>query len=237
MTHPPAAAPSDEKRDDPARDATRRRPSRRPTVALLDPEPEAVRAATALLKTRGVNVMPFPTAPALLDALEHRPLCAILIDAATPDVNVLDLPRTVADRSLPLPVIILARDASVSLAVRALQAGAADFVEKPLQGRVLGDGVRRAVEMHKRWQKNLQERDRARQLLTRLTPREVEVWTVLAQGPPSWQAAKDLLITPNTLDIYRMRIKDKMEAATSAQLARYYLLFHTAPLGLAYLGT
>lgn len=208
--------------------------SHRPTVAVFDREPGMPALVAAALASSDIAVREIASTQDLLTDAEDPPEVAVLIDAADPASDPLGLPAVLAERPVPVPVIAAVPPGDVERAVAAMKAGAVDVLEKPLDPARLADAVARARAIQDRWVRNFRERTTARERLTALTPRERQVWELLGKGNPNWQIAQELGVTPQTLDIYRMKVKDKLGTATTAQIARYFLLVNTAPLGLAY---
>jgi two-component system, LuxR family, response regulator FixJ len=210
--------------------------SPRPLVALVDDDADLRNALRLLLKSHGVNVTGFASAQDFLTALGQKPFAALLLDVRMPGMTGLELQRQLAEQRVPLPIVLLTGHATVPMAVDALQSGVVDVVEKPFKDERLAEAVKRAVGIHQRMQKNLEDRQVAQERIAELTPRELQVLDLMVEGKPNRQIAQELGISPKTLDIHRANVMHKMKARTTADMARLRILDRTEPRGLMYVG-
>ena len=146
-----------------------------------------------------------------------RPGC-LLIDVRMPEMSGIEVQESLAAANRQLPVIVMTGHADVPLAVRAMKAGAVDFIEKPFDDEVIIETVRRALRTAPRRQSA-----RSHSGLASLTPREREVLEGLVAGRANKVIAFDLDISPRTVEIHRARVMEKMQARSLSQLVRMAL--------------
>jgi FixJ family two-component response regulator len=145
------------------------------------------------------------------------PACLIL-DVVLPDVSGLDLQERIAETDAP--ILFVARQVDVSCLVRAVKAGAVDFLTTPLKTEDLLQAVRVAIDEDRVTRRAREERAKLKQRLSRLTPRERQVLPLVVSGLLNKQAALQLGISETTLQIHRGRIMQKMGAESFADLVR-----------------
>jgi two-component system response regulator FixJ len=187
-------------------------------VHVVDDDDDLRESLKALLDAAGFRCSNYASARAFLEAGATSG-CA-LVDVRMPEVDGLALLNELSSRKSRLPVIIMTGFADVPLAVRAMKAGAVDFVEKPTPPEVLIGAVRRALE---RAQASDAAQPEARARLDRLTDRETDVLKLLVVGDSNKVVAHKLGISSRTVEIHRARLMEKLEAAKLADLVRLAL--------------
>lgn len=175
---------------------------------------EAVRdSLTLLLESSGHRVEAFEAAAAALAACgSHRPDC-IITDVRMPEMDGLEFQERLVRSRIEAPVIVMTGHADVPLAVRAMKAGAADFIEKPFTDDVILASIATAM-MKSGGDPVVTER------LDALTPRERDVLELLVIGHPNKVIAHRLDISPRTVEIHRARVMEKMQARSLPELVR-----------------
>ena len=190
------------------------------SIFLVDDEADVTRGLAWLLESVGVAANAFQQPEAFLEALKqhHGAACAVL-DMRMPGLSGIELLDRLARLRPDIPVIILTAHGDVPNAVQAMKLGAVDFLQKPFNPQQFLDSVQRArreaVARHAKWS---QERER-REQLEKLSVREREVMDHMLRGQSSKEIARDLDISPKTVDVHRANILRKMEAATARELA------------------
>jgi FixJ family two-component response regulator len=194
-----------------------------PTVFVVDDDQEVRDALTLLMTSVGLAVEAFGSAQEFLDQFDPaRPGC-LLLDIRMKGMSGLDLQDQLAVEEVHPPIIIVTGHGDVPMAVRAVKAGAVDFIEKPFKEQVLLDSVFRAIES------DAENRGRVLQLadidtrLQRLTPRESEVLDMVIAGKRNKVIADDLGISQSTVEAHRAKVMDKMEAGSLSDLMRMML--------------
>jgi two-component system response regulator FixJ len=191
-------------------------------VFIVDDDADIRDSLQLLLEVAGFRVRNFTSAKLFLadDSAKHGCLIA---DIRMPDMSGLELQEEVARRHLDLPVIIMTGHGDVPLAVRAMKAGAIDFLEKPFDEEKMLTSVRRALEIGSKARSRAAEAKAAQTLLASLTPRERGVLDKLVQGRSNKVVAYELGISPRTVEIHRAHIMGKMEASSLSDLVRVVL--------------
>jgi two-component system response regulator FixJ len=200
-----------------------------PTVFVVDDD-EAVRdSLQTLLEVEGYRTEIFGSGLAFLEAYDAgRPGC-LLADVRMPDMSGLDLQEILNQRQARLPVIIITGHGDVPMAVRAMKAGAVDFIEKPFSDTVILDSVRRALAVADRASADRALATEAETRLQSLTPREREVLERLVLGRANKVIAFELNISPRTVEIHRARVMEKMQAESLSHLVRLALAAKVQP--------
>jgi two-component system response regulator FixJ len=192
-------------------------------IHVIDDD-EAIRLSlTFLLETAGFQVRAYDSALAFLDRLDLPRHGCVVTDVRMPDMDGLTLQRTMMERQVMLPVIVMTGHGDVPVAVQALKAGAADFIEKPFDDELLIRAIHTALERNRREQEENDEAAAVAARLSTLTPREVEVLAGLVKGHPNKTVAYDLGISARTVEVHRARVMDKMQARSLSELVRMWL--------------
>jgi two-component system response regulator FixJ len=177
-----------------------------------------------LLDSVGLPVRTYATAADFLaDHDPAQPGCLIL-DVRMPGMSGLDLQAELTRRGVELPTIIITGHAEVPMAVRAVKAGALDFIEKPFSDQLLLDRVRQALDLDRDAREVRSRREDARQRLTALTAREREVLLLVVAGKANKEIAFDLGVSPKTIEVHRAHVMSKMQVDSLAELIRIALL-------------
>jgi len=193
---------------------------RKPVVYIVDDDPSIRSLLTKLVQSIDVPVEVFASSQEFLSrARPEEPSC-IILDVRMPGLSGLDLQERLVQSGIDIPVIFITGFGNVPQSVRAMKAGAVDFLEKPFENQALLDAVNRALE---RSRLALQHRSELREIRDRiesLTPREYEVFVRIAAGLANKQVADKLAISEKTVKIHRARVMQKMQARTFAELVR-----------------
>jgi FixJ family two-component response regulator len=177
-------------------------------------------ALRRLLSSSGFTVELFASASEFLrrDGLS-RPAC-ILLDLNMPEINGLELQQLLHERGMTIPIVFLTGAGTVSHAVSALQAGAADFIEKPFSEDELLERIGKALESDRAAIQRDSETTLLREKVETLTAREKQVLVLLTQGQSNKLIARKLDLSPRTVEGYRARITEKLEVKAVADLVR-----------------
>ena len=200
------------------------------TEILIVDDDAAVRdSLSALLESSGFAVHQFDSAKALLAASQLGGAACVIADVRMPDMDGLALQEELIRRQVRLPVIIVTGHGDVPLAVRAMKAGAVDFIEKPFDEQQMLDSVGRALALSRetRDQTSLVQAAEARVAL--LTGRERQVLEHLVAGRSNKVIAHELDISPRTVEIHRAHMMEKMQSKSLSDLIRQALAASVAP--------
>lgn len=193
------------------------------TVFIVDDD-EAVRDSLSwLMQSVGLSTETFPSADAFLQGFgEDRPGC-LLLDIRMPGISGLELQSLLRERGFRLPLVVISGHADVPMAVRALKAGAFDFIEKPFNDQLLLDTVQRAIEHDRQERESHARLDVWRRRLDTLTPREREVLQLVVGGASNKQISSELGVSMKTVEAHRARVMDKLQADSLSELVRMTL--------------
>ncbi|HRK67015.1 MAG TPA: response regulator, partial [Hyphomonas sp.] len=173
-----------------------------------------------MLRHAGFRVKTYPDGVAFLAQAEEAEQGCILLDVQMPGMDGLEVQEALNERGVAMPVIVLTGHGDVAVAVRAMKAGAVDFVEKPYAKQSLVDALTRAFERLEARRREDVLADEARGLVERLTPREKDVLLGLVDGQTNKAIAESLDISPRTVEIHRANLMEKMEAASLSTVLR-----------------
>lgn len=194
--------------------------SDRKLVHIVDDEDAIRRSASFMLKTSGYAVETWPSGTAFLKEIRHVPEGCVLLDVRMPEMDGLEVQQEMLDRGLTIPVIVLTGHADVSIAVRAMKAGAVDFLEKPFEKAVLIAAIETAFARMASADAAAARAADADVILGVLTPREREVLEGLAQGLPNKTIAYDLGISPRTVEVHRANLMAKLDVRSLSDALR-----------------
>jgi two-component system response regulator FixJ len=190
-------------------------------ICIVDDD-EAVRDALCLLlQLSGYQVETYESARALLAAGSVARCACLVTDIRMPDMDGLELQNEVKKQAPNLPIIIMTGHGDIPLAVRAMKAGAIDFLEKPFPEEALLDSIRTALSQTGPLLNPAAEK------LQQLTAREREVLDLIVDGNQNKMVAHKLGISVRTVEVYRGRIMEKMQVRTVADLVRITLAART----------
>jgi two-component system response regulator FixJ len=191
-------------------------------VFVVDDDADVRDSLRLLLETSGFTVRTFTSAVHFLADQGPKKGC-LIADIRMPDMSGLELQEEIIRRQIELPVIVMTGHGDVPLAVRAMKAGAIDFLEKPFDDKLMLASVHRGLDAGSRASDRAAEVKGAKALLASLTPRERSVLDKLVKGRSNKVAAYELGISPRTVEIHRARIMDKMDASSLSDLVRTVL--------------
>jgi len=179
-------------------------------VHIVDDEEAIRRSASYMLKTSGYAVETWQSGAAFLKEVRHAEHGCILLDIRMPEIDGLAVQRTLAERGVTMPIVIMTGHGDVGLSVRAMKAGAVDFLEKPFEKSVLLAAIEDAFDRIAAADGASVRAAEAEVILGGLTARERDVLEGLAQGLPNKTIAYDLGISPRTVEVHRANLMAKL---------------------------
>jgi FixJ family two-component response regulator len=193
--------------------------SEEPIVHVVDDDDSLRKAVTRLLRAAGYDVRAYGSAGdfALAGREKNRRGC-VLLDVRMPGPSGLDLQEALAKEDEPLPVIFLTAHGDVPMSVRAMKAGAVDFLTKPIKRDVLLSAVRTALARDLRLHTSHEQRRDLRIRFAKLTPRERNVFELVVAGRLNKQIAAELGMAERTVKAHRAQVMAKMQATSLAEL-------------------
>lgn len=198
-----------------------------PTVYVVDDSDVVRDALSLLLQSVALNVRTFPNAERFLDAYDPDLPGCLILEVRLRRISGLALLEQLSAREFAIPVIILTAYAEVPTAVRAMHAGAVDFIEKPFRDQDLLDTVQRALDRDLEARSERTERMKITPLFASLTPRELEVLDLVVEGLASKEIAARLGVSVKTIEAHRSGIMRKLHVRCVAELVRLALRFGT----------
>lgn len=195
-------------------------PSPTATVYLLDDEPEMVKALTRLLRAKRFHVRGFVSVEAFLKAYSPQETACLVLDVAMPELDGLELQRRLSQHDILLPIIFLTGHGDIPMSVRAIKAGATDFLTKPVDAAALIAAVRVALQAAETRRETFAETELLKARLAKLTPREREVMQHVVAGQLNKQIAADLGTGEQNIKLHRAHIMEKMGVESLADLVR-----------------
>jgi two-component system response regulator FixJ len=190
------------------------------TIIIVDDDSAVRDSLRAFLEATGYSVQDFGTPQGVLEAKSLRSAACLIADIRMPGMDGLTLQEQLADRQMLLPVIFITGHGDVPLAVRAMKAGAVDFVEKPFDAEMLLASIRKAVVLTAQSRDETAIVEAAKECVARLTPREREVLQHLVAGRPNKVIAHKMSISPRTVEIHRAHIMEKLKTRSFSELVR-----------------
>jgi RNA polymerase sigma factor (sigma-70 family) len=201
----------------------------RPTIFIVDDDPSVRQSTELLLKSVGFNVKTFVSAQDFLKANLQEDLGCLILDVRMPGISGLDLQEKLVSSKTPLPVIFITGHGTVPMSVRAMKAGAVDFLQKPFEEQDLLDAINRAITRQRERKSKKDEADELQQRVKALTAREYEVFSLLVTGMANKEIAHKLGTSERTVKAHRAQIMEKMNAGSLADLVRFAEKLKTHP--------
>jgi FixJ family two-component response regulator len=193
-----------------------------PLVHLVDDD-EAVRASLAgLIATVGLRVACWPHPQAFLDGFDRDAIGAIVLDVRMPGLSGLAVLEHLREAGADQPVVVLTGHGTVELCRRAFKAGAAEFLEKPVDDEPLLEAVQAAVGAHVRARQRTAADRGARERYATLSPRERDVLAGIVAGQTNKVIGRTLSLSPRTVETHREHLAAKLQVRTLAELVRGY---------------
>ena len=192
-------------------------------IYIVDDD-EAVRNALSfLMKAEGLPAQVYASAEEFLAALTPATQGCLLVDVRMPGMSGLHLQQRLRQDHVGLPVIIMTGHGDVAMAVKAMKAGAMDFIEKPFDNAELLQLLHKCLVHCRTVQHNQHDIEVNLQRLERLTKREREVMDLLVEGNQNKVIAAKLGISPRTVELHRARVMEKLEARSLSEVVRIAL--------------
>ncbi len=195
-----------------------------PTVFVVDDDQAMRHSLQWLIESAGLRVRTFASAEDFLRAYYPGQAGCLLLDVRRPGMSGLELQDYLTREEIRVPVVIITGHGDVAMAVKAMRAGALDFIEKPFDDEALIVSLRSALDADKRRRADRVLRAEVARRLAELTPREHEVMEMVTAGKSNREIAAALGVSAKTVEAHRARVMDKMRAESLAELVRLCLI-------------
>lgn len=191
-----------------------------PQIYVLDDEEAVLSVIGRTLRRAGYRVATFCSPRAFLDEARLDPPCCVVLDVHMPEINGVEIQQRLGSTDQPPSIVFMSGAADVGTSVRAMKAGAIDFLAKPFETKELLAAVEVALQRAQERFAERAEAARADALLARLTPRERQVCELVVRGLRSKEIAEELGAAVKTVNIHRSRVMTKLGATTVVELVR-----------------
>jgi len=189
-------------------------------VYVVDDDLSVRRSSERLIRSAGYEVKTFSSANEFLMHPQLEGPACLVLDVRMPGFSGMDLQRNLIKSGIHIPIIFITGHGDIPMSVRAMKAGAVEFLTKPFRGRSLLEAIRDAIERDRSARKERGETEALRRRYERLTPREREVMPLIAAGLLNKQVADELATTERTIKFHRSNIVQKMDAESLPDLVR-----------------
>jgi FixJ family two-component response regulator len=191
-----------------------------PMVYVVDDDQGVRESVQWLLESVNLDVQAYDDAQSFMGGFKDDRCGVILLDIRMPGASGLEVQEWLREQGVETPVVILTGHADVPAAVRAMKGGAMDFIEKPYNAQSLIETVQRAIQEDHQRRESGSRREELRGRIDRLTSREGQVAKLVAKGFSNKAIARELDLSPKTVEVHRARVMDKMEAGSTAELVQ-----------------
>jgi RNA polymerase sigma factor (sigma-70 family) len=189
-------------------------------IFVVDDDTSVRNAVKRLIRSLGFTVETFDSAQTFLKHEPHDGPACLVLDIRMPGTSGIQLQEQLADAGVQIPIIFITGHGNIPMSVKAMKAGAVDFIEKPFEDQKLIDAIHMAIARSKQLRKQQAELNKLQQRVYSLTPREHEVFRLVVSGMLNKQIAGDLGMSEKTVKVHRARVMQKMKAASLADLVR-----------------
>lgn len=190
------------------------------TVYIIDDDPAVLESLEWLVESHGYCVKVYESASLFLDQYKHEMSGCILLDIRMPVIDGLELQRLLSERGCTLPTIFVTGHAEVPIAIAAIRCGGYDFLEKPIDNKVLMQRIDQAMALDEQSRQAPNEQQEIMNRISRLALQERRIMQRATQGMSNQQMADELGLSPKTIEVYRTRVMQKMQVNSLPMLVR-----------------
>ena len=194
------------------------------TVYVIDDDRLARESLKWLMETAHLPVCEFDCGLDFLNQFKPGASGCVLLDVRMPDINGMELHAMLKERDATIPIIIVTGHGDIPMAVRAMKAGAYDFIEKPYNDALMLERVQSAIAYDLDSRRNQEQIDEIRSRAAQLTPREQQVMSCVLRPMQNKGIAAELGISVKTVELHRAHVMEKMQATSPTELVRLALI-------------
>lgn len=192
----------------------------KPVVFIVDDDSSVRRSLERLIQSVGLTAKSYASAREFLQSGHGEETGCLVLDMRMPEVSGLELQEKMTQAGILLPIIFISGHSTVAMSVRAMKAGALDFLQKPFDEQDLLEAIYRAIDRSRQAQAKREELKELEARVRSLTPKEYEVFTWVITGMPNKKIADRLATAEKTVKVHRASIMKKMGAQSVADLVR-----------------
>lgn len=190
------------------------------TIFVVDDDNSVRNALKRLVTSLGFTVETYNSAQAFLEREPHDGPACLILDIRMPGTSGIKLQKKLGEVGNQIPIIFITGHGNIQMSVKAMKAGAVDFLEKPFEDQALVDAIHTAIAKSCEQRQHGLEIQNLQRRVDSLTPREYEVFMLVVSGILNKQIAMELGMSEKTVKVHRGRVMQKMEAASLADLVR-----------------
>jgi two-component system response regulator FixJ len=196
-------------------------------VYVVDDDGAMLQSVQWLIESAGLSVKAYSKAKDFLADYDPKVVGCLVSDIRMPDIDGLELQEQLIQKNINIPIIFITGHGEVPMAIRAMKAGAIEFLTKPFNDQILLDTIQRGIKKDIEQHKNQDSRGKIASRIERLTPREREVMKLVVAGKLNKVIAGELNISAKTVELHRAKIMEKMEAKSLAELVKLFMSYYS----------
>ncbi|AUH51193.1 DNA-binding response regulator [Chromobacterium sp. ATCC 53434] len=194
-----------------------------PTVFIVDDDTAVLDSLAMLITAQGMRTVTYPNAMEFLDDYQGNQICCLVLDIRMPQITGLALQEQLLERGIHIPIVFITGHGDIEQCRRAFQNGANDFLTKPIDQARLISSLRKCILISIQQHQQEEETQEVMTQLSRISGREREVLELVADGLSSKEIARELDLSPRTIEVHRANLFSKLGVDSLADLIRFYL--------------